>query len=378
MGGCGLLFAYLVLRESHPRINNTKKNDDLTKDDIDVKVDSSNAAASSSAASASASTSEVGSHSATPAIPDVVEAPSDKLAFEVYVLGLLNIFNMMGWTSYTSMFAYYIILRYQVSRIGIGYITLSLATLYVFTNIVIFSQLSKRIGVYMCTFVGSLTFSIFLAILPLPNNLYLTLLCIGIGAGIGNGLVFPAMSAMAADYTNPTNRGKVLAFSNATQNIGMVIGPLFHGIVYEIEPDLVFYSASGFVLLAWCCILFLVIKEPQLRKPPSVKIDQKNADGVGVVGEHKEDEKWVWTPDEPTDHDYRKLGKFFGKLLSKRNYNWVSHYDPLTQFLKDIFPPVRTTSLQDHIEDIQFLRASISNMRSEYDVAHTQYNMAYS
>ena len=356
LGGCGLIFAYFVLRESHPRVRNTKKTDGATKDDDKVQISSG---------------------AATPVVPDIQEndGPSDKIAFEVYVLGVLNIFNMIGWTSYTSMFAYYIILKYEVSRIGVGYISLSLATVYVFTNIVLFSQLSKRVGIYMSTVCGSLIFAIFLALLPLPNNLYLTLACIAVGAGIGNGLVFPAMSAMAADYTNPTNRGKVLAFSNASQNVGMVIGPLLHGVLYEIEPDLVFYCASGSVFLAWCCIVFLVVREPELRHSPSVKVDKKNR--TGIVGGDGAKE-WKWIADKPTDDDYKRLGKFLGKLLSSRNYNWISHYDPVTQYLKDTFPPVRISSVADHVEDIEFLRASVSNMRSEYDVVHAQYNLSYS
>ena len=364
LGACGLAFAYFVLRESHPRVKNTKKTDDITKDDVRVS---------------SGASSQAGSGAATPAIPDIQEDKeiNDKLAFEVYVLGVLNIFNMIGWTSYTSMFAFYIILKFNVSRLGVGYISLSLATVYVFTNIVLFSQLSKRLGVYLCTVLGSMIFAIFLGILPLFDNLYSTLVCIGIGAGIGNGLVFPAMSAMAADYTNPTNRGKVLAFSNATQNVGMVIGPLLHGVLYEIEPDLVFYCASGSVLLAWCCIVFLVIREPQLRKPSSVKVDKKNKNGIVGDGATTPTD-WKWIKDKPTDTDYKRLGKFLGKLLSSRNYNWVSHYGPVTQHLKDIFPPVRISSLQDHIEDIEYLRASVSNMRSEYDVIHAEYNLTYS
>ena len=367
-----MIFAYCVLAESNPRVlaRKNKKKDDTTMTtqdaaDVDVRVN-------------------INSPKTPPKSPtdDLKIAGghgrgdgslSNKLPFEIYVIGTLNILNMMGWTSYTSMFAYYLIIKYNINTLAVGYITLSMATLYVFTNIVIFSQLSKKIGVYLCVFFGLIIFCIFLALLPSPNNLWLTLSCMAIGSGIGNAIVFPAMPAMAADYTNPTNRGKLLAFVEGTRNLGMVLGPMFHGVVFEINPDLVFYCSSAFVATAWLCIVFLLIRDPKLRHAKKkLKINKDE----GIEDDNEDD--WRWIPDIPNDRDFRRLGTFLGKLLIKRNYNWVSHFEPLTQFLKDIFPPTRTTSLKDHIEDIQFLRAGISNLRNEYDAVHAELNVGYS
>ena len=375
LGAFGLVFSFFVLRESNPKIvENAKKTDELRQDDDDT-VDDIDASLNDKEQSESVvpllDDNDDTNDKKIDATESQVDLYSTGIPKQVKILGCLNILNMMGWPSYTAMFAYYVILKYNISTLAVGYITLALATLYVFTNIVIFSQLSKRIGVYICTFSGLIIFSLFLAILPLFNNIWLTLVCIGIGAGLGNGMVFPATSAMAADYSNPNNRGKVLAFSNACQNIGMVIGPLYHGFIYQINPDLVFYSASIFVFLAWICIVYMIVQNPQLRHPKKLKVNK--SEGIKA----KDEQDWQWIPDKPTKKDYQKLGKFLGKMLSHRNYNWVSHYDPLTQFLKDIFPPVSTSSLKDHIEDIQFLRSHISNKRTAYDVARPEQNVTY-
>ena len=390
LGAFGLIFSFFVLRESNP--NTIKKQNPKKTDEISIDWQDSDAIDSSVTALDDSQTSVNGREHSESVVPlldnddDInnekekidatdresqVDLSSTEIPKEVKILGCLNILNMMGWTSYVAMFGYYLILKYGISTLALGYITLSSATLYVFTNVVIFNQLSKRIGVYMCAFTGLLIFSPFLAILPLFNNIWLTVGCIGIGACLGNGLVFPSISAMAADYTNPNNRGKVLAFSTACLNIGRVIGPMYHGFIYQINPDLVFYSASIFVFLAWICIVYMIVQNPQLRYPKKLKVNK--SEGIKA----KDEQDWEWIPDKPTKKDYQKLGKFLGKMLSNRNYNWVSHYDPLTQFLKDIFPPVRTSSLKDHIEDIQFLRSQISNMRTAYDVAHSEQNVTY-
>ena len=359
MGACGLLFAFLVLHESHPRVKNKKKNDD---DDIDIDQTTANSdiIAPDIEMDRLERAERMGSQSKE---AQVANASDSTIPHEVWVLGLLNLSNMIAWTSYTSMFALYAIDKFKVSEIAIGYITLGLATLFVFSNIVLYSNMIKKFGVYVTALIGLSIYTVFLAVFPLPNNVWPSLILIGIGAGIGNGLVFPSMSAMCADFTNALNRGKILAFNNASQNLGFVIGPLLHGIIYESNEDLVFYESAAFAFVAFLTLLYLLMKHPRLRKPIQI-------DATKISKTHKQEEEWKWIPDKPTDDDYIRLGKYFGKLLLKRNYNWVSHFDPFTEWLKDAYPTVRISSLDEHIQDIDYLRCKIKHVRTEYDGIH--------
>ena len=39
---------------------------------------------------------------------------SNKMAIQVWILGFINLLNIVGWTSYTAMFAYYMIFKFQI------------------------------------------------------------------------------------------------------------------------------------------------------------------------------------------------------------------------------------------------------------------------
>ena len=60
------------------------------------------------------------------------------------------------------------------------------------------------------------------------------------------------------------------------------------------------------------------------------------------------------------------MGDFFGKLLSERNYNWVSHYPKLQDTLKKMFPSLSVSSAQEHMDDIKFVMSAANSLSDDF------------
>ena len=76
--------------------------------------------------------------------------------------------------------------------------------------------------------------------------------------------------------------------------------------------------------------------------------------------------QWKFVPDEPKSKDFHRLGHFLGDLLIENNYKWVTHYDKLQDILRDIFLPVRTSTFEEHVEDIRFIVNTQKTMKTKY------------
>ena len=338
LGFFGFIFAIIFLQESHPKFvkrgKNAKNSDDSSKDD---------------------------------------ENKSAKMPFQVWFMFFSNICSVIGWTVYTSMFALYAIELFNLNVLEVGYVTLVLAVVYVFSIVILFNILNRYIGVYLTSVVGLILTGISLEIIPIFNkSLWGTLAFIVFGIGLGNGLVMPSVSSMSANFTNIKNRGKILGLISFSQSIGMVIGPLLHGQLYQIN---IYYPMFIGGALSFIAVIFTIMvicttnSSLNIRcccccicKHYKIESDVSNSVVVREFGD-----TWVYTPDKPSDDDYMKLGKTFGEMLIKKNYQWVGHYDKLIELLDDTFPALSTESLFDHLTDIQYLRAGLLDVNADFN-----------
>ena len=160
-------------------------------------------------------------------------------------------------------------------------------------------------------------FAVSLGVAPLTNEIWEVLAFMCIGVGIGNGVLMPCMSVMGADFSDDDNRGTVLGYITVGNQSAFIVGPLIMGAVYAIDPDLIFYVGAAFVAVGFIPIALLLAYWPSTRKPKEFD----RMDHISEIDEFiKHPETWEYAADKPTNREYNKLGKDFGKMLIERGY----------------------------------------------------------
>ncbi|MYE45813.1 MAG: MFS transporter [Chloroflexi bacterium] len=89
-----------------------------------------------------------------------------------------------------------------------------------------------------------------LVVLALANA-YWMLIVFGILAGVGWGARVPAMQALRADYFGGKAFGRIMGFSSLVIMFGMIFGPVFAGVVYDVTGS----YRGAFVVLAGAAVV---------------------------------------------------------------------------------------------------------------------------
>ena len=294
---------------------------------------------------------------------------------QIWAIGVSNVFNLTCFTAFGSMFAFYAIVKFDVSTLAIGYIILIAAVTMVFTTILILNPMHKLIGPYFTSVIASIILGTFLGLIPIigENNLYFAAMCGIIACGIGGGLGYPSSSVMAVEYTNINNRGTVMAFNEMTVNLGQVVGPVVHGIAFgSISANAMFYFAGVYGFCAAIAIAGVIATNSNTRIQcnTNCRSKSKNKNKDELIDVNSKD--WQFKHDEPKTKDFKRLGTFLGNLMIERNYNWITHWHLVQAHLNESLPPVRTDSFQHHVEDLMYLRSQVIGMRNQYDLNHPQ------
>ena len=92
----------------------------------------------------------------------------------------------------------------------------------------------------------------------------------GIAFGLGECFHGPTQGALVADLAPPRLRGRYMALSTLSWEIGFVIGPTAAGFILHAQPNALWPIASFVCVLAGCGALLLEKRiPPELRVTPS-------------------------------------------------------------------------------------------------------------
>lgn len=95
-----------------------------------------------------------------------------------------------------------------------------------------------------------------LALLLIINMIYFTI----------NSLYLPLLQNLCTQYSNAENRGLVMGFCNSMKALGMIVGALIAGFVYDINPNAPFSAASIFFILSAIIMLVYCIQRKHQSK----------------------------------------------------------------------------------------------------------------
>ena len=87
--------------------------------------------------------------------------------------------------------------------------------------------------------------------------LYVALL----GGGIFFAGIFPAINALLAENTLPSERGRVYGLSYAAQQVGSVAGPILGGLIATYSSNAIVVMAHGVVMIL--LVIFMYLKRPK-------------------------------------------------------------------------------------------------------------------
>ncbi len=159
---------------------------------------------------------------------------------------IFYIYDDLGWTS----------TDFGLAAVGYGVATaIGLSTL---------GPVSDRIGRVPSIVLGLVIFCAQFAGLIVSSSLWINTIFFAV-AGLGEGLLRPALSAFIMDITEERHRARVMGYRSSAESFGGVLGPLLAvAIAGVVAPRHAFFGSILFVL---CCSLLAlaVLREP--RRP---------------------------------------------------------------------------------------------------------------
>jgi MFS family permease len=121
---------------------------------------------------------------------------------------------------------------------------------------------------------------------------YVPFLLLEFVSGFGVAVWVTGSSALLADFTRASNRGRGVALRNTSMRLGILMGPAAGGLVaalFDLQAVFLFIAATkvGVIIISW----FLIAETRQPSTPEA-------PDGVGVEPSHDEaGKRWLRMPD---------------------------------------------------------------------------------
>jgi MFS family permease len=102
------------------------------------------------------------------------------------------------------------------------------------------------------------------------NPILITLLFAPVA--FGRGVSEPVLQNLTTRFSSKRSRGKLLGFYQSGRSMGMILGPIWTGYVFEvISPQAVFLVGAGMVLVNTTFAWRLKQREiPSEEKPPEI------------------------------------------------------------------------------------------------------------
>lgn len=264
LGFIGLIFAIFFLQESHPKFQKHKKQEE---EDTNSKV-----------------VVEQIAHSILP----LTEKSS--VPMEVWIIFFIYFLPSLSFSTFTTIWSLYNIEKYNIPASELGLFAMVSSIIYVFHSLVIFNFMTKKIGYYFVCCLGYILLAVALLVCTFVSNFWVHVAIVVYGVGAGFGIIAPAITSMTADFTNKLNRGKILGLIAVAYDLAIVIGPIIHGLLFEIDIRYPFFGGGIYAVLGLFVLIAFIVKYPQTRICLRRKkiIQEFNTDNAG---NDKDDER---------------------------------------------------------------------------------------
>jgi MFS family permease len=146
---------------------------------------------------------------------------------------------------------------FAASEIEIGLIFTIMGIVSIPTQM-LFGELSDRIGRKVLIISGLTLDCLVLVMLPFASHIFHIYL-LGALFSVSRAAVSPPLMALMTENTSPSLRGKAFGFYGAGEDVGMLLGPIIVGYVYQtVSPGTAFHVSAAFMFFGIICTVILL------------------------------------------------------------------------------------------------------------------------
>jgi|SRR6185312_14083483 len=185
----------------------------------------------------------------------------------IYTIGMLAFMAMNG------VLALYLGKAYGTNGDTFGYFLTYIGAVGLIMRAVLLGPLLTRFGEIGVTRLGAISLVLGLAGIPLPAMLDLShgvrfglLAVIALLVPVGTALLFPATTARLSHFTSRQEMGQTMGVQQSFGSVARMVGPVFAGRVYEIDPRYPFWAAA--LLMLGASFLTTRQRAPVVEKAP--------------------------------------------------------------------------------------------------------------
>ncbi len=176
----------------------------------------------------------------------------------------INLIFSLAVTQLESIFAYFMIDRFQFDAMRVAFILVGMAVLMGGVQGGAMRSLAARFGERKLAVTGFALMAASLLAVPFMPTVGWTLLPLAASA-IGRGVGQPPILGLVSMAATPTERGSVMGTFQSSASLARVLGPAAAGALYALYDGAPFVLAGALMSVAW----LIVIGLPKARKFPS-------------------------------------------------------------------------------------------------------------
>ena len=257
----------------------------------------------------------------------------------IYAMWLSSFLNMFAFSSYLSMFGFYILDYFGYGSLELGFISMGAGLVTIIIQMTLYNNIRLKIGKHGTLIVGCLSVAVGLFGIPLIKKPAFAIAFVAFLA-IGYGLASPSVVAILSRYASATNQGSVLGIGTSMSAFARVAGPITMGYVYEESKSLPFYIGSIIAVLNAVLVFVVLVLNRRLPEHKKQQEDKPVSPRILRVR--------LGTLDEDSKDSEVSLWEFLLRLLRKRGIlkhdlhsDRSSDVEEMSRLLRRSIRPVR-------------------------------------
>lgn len=152
---------------------------------------------------------------------------------------------------------------------NVGFMLMLMGSTMVVTQLFLLRPLVKRFGDRALVLGGTVIFSFFMLLLPITTAPVAATLMM-MPWMFARGISDPTLQSLVTRFSSPQNRGQLLGLYQAAASLGLIIGPIWSGAVFqEISPQAVF--RVGGIILFLAILAALALQRVEIPGVPVVR-----------------------------------------------------------------------------------------------------------
>jgi len=158
--------------------------------------------------------------------------------------------------------------RYRYTEAQTGYIFAYMGVLTATVQGGMIRPLVRKLGEHKLIVIGTLAFAASLLMIPYCPNFWIMAADLAL-LSFGQGVNTPSITSLISQYAPADEQGGILGVTQSLSSLARVVGPIWGGVMFDIQFQWPYLTAAGFMFLAF---LFSLKNQAQARLSPAPAI----------------------------------------------------------------------------------------------------------